>query len=58
MSHGEYVTGEKTIARKEGRLCPGSRGDAFNKLNGQQRPHSGDLKAKPRGDEEVRPVDP
>lgn len=52
------MTGEKTIARKEGRLCPGSRGDAFNKLNGQQRPHSGDLKAKPRGDEEVRPVDP
>lgn len=37
---------EKNTARKEGRLCHGSRGEAFNKPSGQQRPYSGDLKAK------------
>ena len=49
--------GEKNTARKEGRLCHGSRGEAFNKPSGQQRPYSGDLKAKTEGDEEASPVD-
>lgn len=47
------MIGERNPARREGRLCPGSGGEAFNKLNGQQRPHSGDLKAKPEGGEEA-----
>lgn len=53
MSDGDEVTREKNTARKGGRWCGGSRGEAFNKPNGQQRLHSGDLKAKPEGDKET-----
>lgn len=54
MSEGDEAIGEQNTTRKEGWSCHGTgERPSLNLTNGQQRRHSGDLKAKPEGDKET-----